>query len=112
MNDYETNGKTKEDEEDDKKVDVLPTDKKCPYDMKAFWKNINEKFFKSADEKNLNEVNHLIFYNSAYGKIEFKLDVNNDHIFSKIGFPKNVNALVGKSTEMSISKNLFFFIYK
>jgi hypothetical protein len=67
MNDYEPNGKSKEDEEEEKKVEVIPTDKKCPYDMKAFWKNINDKFFKSADEKHLNDVNHLILYNSAYG---------------------------------------------
>ena len=65
-NDYDAS-KGKKNDEDDKKSDVVTVDKKCPQDMKAFWRNVNNNFFRPSDEKNLNEINHLILYNSGYG---------------------------------------------
>jgi hypothetical protein len=32
------------------------------------------------------------------------LDINNDSVFTKIGFPKNLNQLIGKSQELFLSK--------
>ncbi len=43
-------------------------DIKIPFDMKIFWKNIDEKFFLRSDQTSLNEVNHLVQLYSKYGK--------------------------------------------
>jgi hypothetical protein len=44
---------------------------KLPFDMKAFWKNLNEKFFRKIDEFDLNEANHLVHAYSKYGIINY-----------------------------------------
>lgn len=44
---------------------------KVPFDMKIFWKNIDDKYFKNLDKFSKNEVNHLVNLNSKYG-IYFK----------------------------------------
>ena len=43
-------------------------DIKIPFDMKIFWKNIDEKFFLRSDLISVNEVNHLVQLYSKYGK--------------------------------------------
>jgi hypothetical protein len=52
---------------DDKK------DMKMPFDMKTFWKKIDEKYFKTLNEFNLTEPNHLIQLFSKYGTYFFYL---------------------------------------
>jgi hypothetical protein len=42
---------------------------KLPFDMKSFWKNLNEKYFKRIKDININEINHTILFQSKYGKI-------------------------------------------
>jgi hypothetical protein len=83
-------------------------DLKLPFDMRNFWKNTNENFFRKIDLADVNEVNHLVYQNSKYGKLAFKiitkLDTTSDNIFTKIGFPRTLNCLIGKPQEMIISK--------
>ena len=40
---------------------------KIPFDIKSFWKNIDEKYFNSIENLNLNEGDHLIHLFSKYG---------------------------------------------
>ena len=47
--------------------DIELKETKVPFDMKSFWKNINEKYFKSVNEINVTDINHLIHYYSKYG---------------------------------------------
>ena len=42
-------------------------DLKVNFDMKTLWKNINEKYFKSHNELNVNQINHLLNFYSKYG---------------------------------------------
>jgi hypothetical protein len=42
-------------------------DIKLPFDMRNFWKNINEKYFKKIEMSEMNEVNHLVHQYSKYG---------------------------------------------
>jgi hypothetical protein len=64
------NFKDDSDEEDeqikrkDEKIDL-----KHPFDMKIFWKNIDDKYFKNLDQFTVNEVNHLVNLFSKYGKL-------------------------------------------
>ncbi len=44
-------------------------DLKLPFNMKAFWKNFSEIFFRKIDEYDLNEANHLVHTYSKYGII-------------------------------------------
>lgn len=44
-------------------------DIKLPFDMKLFWKNCNEKYFKPLNELDVNEINHLVHLYSKYGNI-------------------------------------------
>jgi len=63
--------KDKEESESEEKNIIKAEDKrdlKLPFDMRNFWKNINEKFFKKIDSTDANEVNHLVHLNSKYGK--------------------------------------------
>jgi hypothetical protein len=55
-----------EEEKKEEKVDL-----KLPFDMKSFWKNINEKYFRKCDQFSQNEVNHLVHSYSKYGKSPF-----------------------------------------
>jgi hypothetical protein len=41
-------------------------DIKIPFDMKSFWRNIDEKYFQKVE--NVNEINHLLNLYSRYGK--------------------------------------------
>ena len=52
----------KSNNEEDKKIIRNGNEKKCPYDMKLFWKSINDKFFKTIEESHISELNHLILY--------------------------------------------------
>ncbi len=56
-----------EDEQNKKKEDKA--DVKIPFDMKIFWKNINDKYFKNLDQFGVNEINHLVHLFSKYGKL-------------------------------------------
>jgi hypothetical protein len=40
---------------------------KLPFDMRNFWKSINEKYFKMVNMSEINEVNHLVHQFSKYG---------------------------------------------
>ncbi len=42
-------------------------DTKLNFDLKTFWKNINEKYFRHHNELNVNEINHLLHFYSKYG---------------------------------------------
>jgi hypothetical protein len=53
-------------DEEEKREEKL--DLKLPFDMKSFWKNINEKYFRKYDQFSQNEVNHLVHSYSKYGK--------------------------------------------
>ena len=44
-----------------------PKDMKLNFDLKTFWKNTNEKYFKHINELNVNEINHLLHVYSKYG---------------------------------------------
>ena len=55
-----------EDTKQEEKVDL-----KLPFDMKSFWKNINEKYFGTCDQSTSNEVNQLVHLYSKYGKLYF-----------------------------------------
>ena len=57
-----------EEAKQEEKVDL-----KLPFDMKSFWKNINEKYFRRCDRSSANEVNHLVQSFSKYGKLTFNL---------------------------------------
>jgi hypothetical protein len=57
-------------DEEEKKEEKLEL--KLPFDMKSFWKNINEKYFRKYDQFNSNEVNHLVHFYSKYGKSHIK----------------------------------------
>jgi len=64
--------KDKEESESEEKNFKKAEDKKdlkIPFDMRNFWKNINEKFFKKIESQDVNEVNHLVHSYSKYGKI-------------------------------------------
>ena len=61
-----------EDEKKGKKEDKFEL--KLPFDMKTFWKNINEKYFRKLDAFSTNDVNHLVTLYSKYGKNNFKLN--------------------------------------
>jgi hypothetical protein len=45
-----------------------PKDNKLKFDLRMFWKNLNEKYFKPHHELNVNEINHLLHFYSKYGK--------------------------------------------
>lgn len=59
-----------ESESEDKKNTkaVGKKDLKLPFDMRNFWKNTNEKFFKKIESPDFNQVNHLVHSFSKYGK--------------------------------------------
>jgi hypothetical protein len=64
--------KDKEESESESKKNIKAEDKKdlkLPFDMRNFWKNINDKFFKKIESQDVNEVNHLVHLYSKYGKI-------------------------------------------
>ena len=44
-------------------------DLKLPFNMKAFWKNLSENFFRKIDEYDLNEANHIVHNYSKHGII-------------------------------------------
>ena len=44
------------------------SDYKLPYDMKTFWRTIEEKFFTFKDQKNSGEILQKIISLSKYGK--------------------------------------------
>ncbi len=56
-----------DDDHNKRKEDKI--DLKIPFDMKVFWKNINDKFFKKYDESGIHEVNHLVHSLSKYGRL-------------------------------------------
>ena len=62
-----------EEEKLPKKEDRL--DLKLPFDMKAFWKNLNENFFRKIDEYDLNEANHLVHSYSKHGIINYLIKI-------------------------------------
>jgi hypothetical protein len=104
-------GKPKEDpdsEDPGKKEDRLEL--KLPFDMRAFWKNFSEKFFRRIDEVDINEANHLVHLYSKYGILIIILDILQDHIFTKIGFPRTLNCLQAKSQDLISS--IISIIYK
>ncbi len=43
-------------------------DNKVPFDMKLFWKKINEYKFKTDSKPNIYEINHLVTLFSQHGK--------------------------------------------
>jgi hypothetical protein len=103
--------KDKEESESEGNKNIKAEDKKdlkLPIDMRNFWKNINEKFFKKIDSTEVNEVNHLVHQYSKYGKTQLKIitriDISTDSIFTKIGFPRTLDCLIGKPQEIMISK--------
>lgn len=94
-----------EDEPSKKKEEK--TELKLPFDMKAFWRNVNEKYFKNLDDFTINDVNHLVHLYSKYGKLLINcLDINNDHIFTKIGFPRTLNCLLERTQEIVASNRI------
>lgn len=52
--------------------DKIKNERKQPIDMKAFWINIDENYFKNAQELNLEKINHVLMNQSFYGKIKLK----------------------------------------
>jgi len=44
-------------------------EKKQPIDMKAFWINIDENYFKNVKDLNLGKINHVLMNLSYYGII-------------------------------------------
>ena len=42
-------------------------ERKQPMDMKVFWKNIDENYFKSVKELNLEKINHVLMNQCYYG---------------------------------------------
>ncbi len=42
-------------------------ERRQPIDMKFFWKNIDENYFKNARELNLQKINHVLMNLSYYG---------------------------------------------
>lgn len=56
------NEDTNEDKSKEEKFDI-----KVPFDMKSFWKNLNEKYFRKVE--NINEINHLLNLYSRYGNL-------------------------------------------
>ena len=62
--------KDKEESESEDKINTKMEGKKelkLPFDMRNFWKNTNEKFFKKIESADANEVNHLVHQYSKYG---------------------------------------------
>jgi hypothetical protein len=110
MNEKEKNlNKNKNNNEKDSSLPTL-NEIKVPFDMKIFWKIINDKYFMPFDPIEANKVNHLIKLYSKYGKDSYfikLLDIGIDSIFNKIAFPKTLNSFLGKATE-SLSKYIFF----
>jgi hypothetical protein len=47
-------------------------DVKLPFDMRNFWKNLNEFFFRKIDSTDVNEVNHLVHQYGKYGNFIIK----------------------------------------
>jgi len=45
----------------------IKNERKQPIDMKLFWKNIDENYFKSVKELNLEKINHVLMNQSYYG---------------------------------------------
>jgi hypothetical protein len=71
MNGKENNSILSESEEERTHKELDIKDLKLPFDMKTFWKNLNDKFFKAVNEENVHEINHLIHLYSKYGNIIF-----------------------------------------
>lgn len=95
-------------DEEEKREEKL--DLKLPFDMKSFWKNINEKYFRKYDQFSQNEVTTLsIPTQNTVSHILTDLDFQSDQVFTKSGFPKTVNCLVGKSGEPVSSKGTYPF---
>lgn len=69
MNGKENIGNISDGEEDKVKKSGEVKDLKLPFDMKSFWKNVNEKYFKNVNEINVNDINHLVQLYSKYGII-------------------------------------------
>lgn len=108
MNEKEKQGYLSK-EDNKKKNNVSNIDYKLPYDMKTFWKNIQEKFFTFKDHFDPSEILQKVLSLGKYGKffyIKFYklLEINADSIFLKIGFPKNFGNFMGKSQDYYISK--------
>ena len=85
---------------------------KLPCDMKSLWKFLEENFFSFKEYSDPTEIFHKLHINGKYGKkfLNFLLlDINNDNIFSKYGFPKNLSNFVGKSEDFNLSKKFFLF---
>jgi hypothetical protein len=84
---------------------VKTGDQKQNFDMKTFWKNTNEKYFRKLDKFSPNEVNHLVNSYAKYGiiLILIYLDIHSDGQFTKVGFPRTVNCLVGKTQDLASS---------
>jgi hypothetical protein len=101
MNTKENNSSHSDTEDGKTQKEIDIKDLKLPFDMKSFWKNVNEKYFKNINDLNVHEINHLVHSFSKYGiyLYNLNLDINNDQIFTKIGFPKTLNCLVGKTFE-------------
>jgi hypothetical protein len=75
-----------EEEQNKKKEDKA--DHKLPFDMKIFWKNIDDKYFKNLDQFGVNEVNHLVHLYSKYGKLFYIIQIQTMTTFIvKLGFP-------------------------
>ena len=62
-----SNRSESEDDKTQKELDIK--DLKLPFDMKTFWKNINEKYFKPSNDLNAHEINHLMYFYSKYGNL-------------------------------------------
>jgi hypothetical protein len=63
----ESNSIMSESEDDKAQKELDIKDLKLPFDMKLFWKNTNEKYFKPTNELNVHEMNHLMYFYSKYG---------------------------------------------
>ncbi len=59
--------------EEDETLPITGKDIKPPFNMKSFWSNINEKYFRKIDDFSPNEVNHLVNLFSKHG---YKLNLN------------------------------------
>lgn len=49
------------------KEEKTKSERRQPIDMKLFWKNLDETYFKNPKDLNTEKINHLIMNLSTYG---------------------------------------------
>lgn len=67
MNEKDNTSHWKKDEEAKNNAPQATRDLRVPFDMKTFWRNINDKFFRQVDASNVSQINHLVKLFSKYG---------------------------------------------